>query len=429
MFKNKKSYLIPVVGFASLIIIASIIMYLPICNLKGLVFTDILYIVTSSITTTGLLRGPVVEQFSFLGQVIIAILMEIGAMGFIIFFSYFWSIKNKRIKMSDLFVINDNISGDGYGAIKEQSIFIVKFMLKVQIIGVILLAIRFVPLFGVLSGLWHSIFITISAFSNGGIDVFGSNSMINFSNDIYIQIIVTVLMFLGGLGVFAIEDIKNNKSRKFSRLKLQTKIILIYSLILIVVPTILIKLYESNISILNSLFIVVSTRSTGFTVANLSEFSFGSIAIIIILMMIGGSPTATSGGIKVVTLAIVIATIISTLRGKNETIMFWKRIPQATVRKAFTIFILYLTILLISCLLFGHFNNIGAMNILFETSSALSNDGLSITDYSQINIAGQFILMFLMFVGRVGPLSLVLIFINEDDKNKFLEYPEENVML
>lgn len=429
MLKNKKTYLIPVVGFAIIIIIASIILYLPICNLKGLSFREILYISTSGLTTTGLTKGLIVEQFSFLGQVILAILMEIGAMGFIIFASYFWSIRNKKIKMSDIIVINDNIVGDNYGLVREHSIFIVKFMLKIQLIGVVLLLFRFVPQYGIFSGIWNSIFITISAFSNSGFDLFEGNSLEIFANDIYVQIVLMFLMIIGGIGIFIIEDIIDNKSRKFSRLKLQTKITLIYSAVLIIFPAILMKIYEPNISFLNSLFLASSTRSTGFSIADISEFSFGSKVILIILMMIGGSPTSTSGGIKIITIAIVISTIISTLRGKNETIMFWRKIPNSIVRKAFTILMLFLTLLLVSCLLFGHFNNIGAMNIVFETSSALSNAGLSITDYNEINIMGDLILLFLMFIGRVGPLTMILIFVSEDRRNKFIEYPEENILL
>lgn len=429
MLKNKKSYLIPVVGFAMIIIISAIVLYLPVCNLQNLSFRDVLFTATSGLTTTGLTKGPLEEQFSFFGQVILAILMEIGAMGFIIFFSYFWSIKNKKIKMSDMMVINDNISGDSYGLIKEHSIFIVKFMFKVQLIGIILLSLRLIPQFGIFDGLWHSVFITISAFSNGGFDLFPGNSLNDFSHDIYTQIVITMLMFLGGIGIFIIEDIKNNKSRKFSRLKLQTKITLIYSLFLIVVPAIFMCLREANVTFMNGIFLAVSTRSTGISVADLSKFTFGNKVVLIILMMIGGSPTSTSGGIKIITTAIVIATILSTLRGKNETIMMWRKIPASTVRKAFTIFILFVAILFISCLIFGEFNNIGGMNIVFESASALTNTGLSISDYSNLNIVGDYILMFLMFIGRIGPLSMVLIFINEDRRSKFVEYPEESIVL
>ena len=132
-----------------------IFLLLPICNNKGISFKDALYIATSGLTTTGFTKGSLASQFNFAGQLVLAILMEIGAMGFIIFVSYFWSIKNKKIRMSDIMVINDNISNDSYASIKEHSIFIGKLMLKVQITGTVLLMVRFIPLFGIFKGIWY----------------------------------------------------------------------------------------------------------------------------------------------------------------------------------------------------------------------------------------------------------------------------------
>ena len=427
MLKNKRTYLIPIIGFAFIILVASVILCSPICNYKEITFRDALFIATSGLTTTGFTKGPLVEQFNFLGQIILAILMEIGAMGFIIFISYFWSIKNKKMKISDILVINDNISSDSYGQIKEHSIFIGKIMLEVQAFGIILLAIRFIPLLGFFKGIWYSIFHTISAFSNCGFDLFGGNSFRIFSNDIYVQTIMIALMLLGSIGILVIEDVRNNKSRKFSRLKLQTKIILTYSLILLVVPTIAIKILEPNISILNSLFMVSTSRSTGFSVVDLPNFTFESKFILIILMFIGGSPTSTSGGVKMVTIAVLISTILSTLKGKDETIMFWKKIPNSAIRRAITIFTLFALIITIACTVFYHYNKINLLNIIFEAVSAISNTGLTITDYSTVNIIGENILLLLMFIGRVSPLSFILVFINENSKD--IDYPSENVIL
>lgn len=429
MLKNKRTYLIPIIGFALIILFASVILYLPICNYKEISFRDALFTVTSGLTTTGFTKGPLVEQFNFLGQVVLAILMEIGAMGFIIFVSYFWSIKNKKMKMSDILVINDSISSDSYGQIKEHSIFIGKIMLEVQFFGIILLAIRFIPDLGFFKGIWYSIFHTISAFSNCGFDLFGGSSLKAFASDAYVQIIMIVLMLLGSIGILVIEDVRNNKSRKFSRLKLQTKIILTYSIILLVLPTIAIKILEPNISTLNSLFMVSTSRSTGFSVVDLPNFTFESKFILIILMFIGGSPTSTSGGVKIVTIAILLSTIISTLKGKEETIMFWKKIPNSAIRRAITIFTLFVFILIVTCTIFYHYNQINLLNIIFESVSAISNTGLTITDYSTINIIGENILLLLMFIGRVSPLSFVLVFISENRKDKYIEYPSENVIL
>ena len=426
MLKSKRTYLIPIIGFAFIIIVATIILSLPICNYKEISLKDALFASTSALTTTGLTKAPLIKQFNFLGQLILAILMEIGAMGFIIFISYFWSIKNKKIKMSDIILINDNISSDNYATIKEHSIFIGKLMLKVQLWGVIFLALKFIPMLGIIKGIWYSIFHSISAFSNTGFTLF-DDSLTNFVNDIYLQITMVILMLLGSIGILAIEDLKNNKSKKFSRLKLQTKIILTYSTFLVFVPVLIMKILDPNLSIVNCLFMSATTRSTGFSVINVSYLCVENKIMLIILMFVGGSPTSTSGGVKIVSIAILLSTIIATLKGKQETVMFWRKIPNSLVRKAFTIFMIFVFILFITSIIFNHFDNIGMLNIVFESVSAITNTGLTITDYSTIKLSSEIILMLLMYIGRVGPLTMVLAFINEDKKN--IEYPSEDVIL
>lgn len=430
MLKNKRTYLIPILGFLLIIIIGTMLLYSPLCNYKNISLFDALYTATSGLTTTGFTKGVLAEQFNFWGQLVLAILMEVGALGFIIFVAYFWSIRHKKIKMSDMVVINDSISSDSYNTIKEESIFVGKLMLKVQVIGILLLAIRFVPLLGFFKGIWYSIFHTISAFSNTGFDLFGGNSLISFSNDIFVQIILILLMVLGSIGVYVIEDLKNNRKKKFNRLKLQTKIALIYTLALLIIPSILMKIFEDNVSLINGLFMSATARSTGFSIVNLKGFNVESKILLIILMFIGGSPASTSGGIKVITLAIIISTILSTLKGRDKTVIFWKTIPDTIVRKAFAISMIFIIVIFIFSMIFHYFNNnINMLNIVFESVSAITNTGLTITEIVDINILGNIILIILMFIGRVGPLSMVLVFINENRKDKYIEYPNENVIL
>ncbi len=429
MLKNKKTYLIPIIGFALLIVIGAILLYLPICNNKPISFRNAFFTATSGVTTTGFTKVVLADQFNFLGQLVLAILMEIGAMGFIIFISYFWSIKEKKIKMSDMMVINDSISGENYATIKQHSVFITKFMLKVQIIASVLLFISFIPKYGPLKGIWYSIFHTISAFSNTGFDLIGSNSFIPFKNDIYTQIVLIITMIVGSIGILVIEDIKNNKSRKFDRLKLPTKIVLIYTILLLVVPTILMKVLEPEISLCNSFFMSSTSRSTGFAIAELSEFTQASKVILTILMFIGGGPTSTAGGVRILPIAVVIATIRATLKGKDETIILWRKIPEANVRRAFTILLLFILILTINTIILASYHNLSVLEIIFNSVSAISNTGLTLTDMNVLNLVQEICMLILMFVGRVGLLPLVLVFIYEDRKDKFIKYPTENVIL
>ena len=429
MLKNKKTYLIPIVGFTILILLGAVLLYLPICNNNDISFRNALFTATSGVTTTGFTKVNLVEQFNFLGQFILAVLMEMGALGFIIFISYFWSVKDKKIKMSDIMVINDSISSDNYRDIKEHTIFICKFMLKVQLIGSVLLAINFIPKYGLLTGVWYSIFHTISAFSNTGFDLIGNNSFIPYKNDMYIQIILSLLMILGSIGILVIEDIKNNKSKKFNRLKLQTKIACIYTILLLIVPTILMKILEPDITLLNSFFMSATSRSTGFSVVNLESFKEVSKLVLIIIMFIGGGPTSTAGGVRILTIAVVISTVIATLKGKDETIIFWRKIPEANIRRAFTMLLLFIVLLMTTSIIMSNYHNLSVLEIVFNNVSAISNTGLTLYDINELNFVQEINIMFLMFVGRIGILSLILVFFHEDKKDKFIKYPTENVIL
>lgn len=426
MFKGKKTYLIPIISFALVILIGAVLLTIPSFNNINISFADALYTSVSGVTTTGLLKGNMIAQFNFGGQLVFAILMEIGALGFVIFVSYFWSIRNKKISMSDAMAINDSLSGDNTGSIKEHTLFIGKLVLIVQLAGTILLAIRFVPLLGFFEGLWYSIFHVISAFSNTGADLFGENGIRVFVNDFYVQIVLILLMVAGSFGVFAIEDIKNTK--KFSKFKLQTKIIIVGTIFMLVVPTILLKLIQPEISLTNGLFLTAA-RSTGFNILDISKFNSAAQVIIMVIMFVGSSPASTGGGVKLVTMAVIISTLISTLKGKEETIIFWRKISNYTVRMAFTIFTLFSVSIFIALILFMNYNNIGIEKILFDCISAISNTGFSLIPPNELNSVGSLVLIALMYIGRIGPLSLVLVFVNKDNKEKFVEYPEEKVIL
>ena len=187
------------------------------------------------------------------------------------------------------------------------------------------------------------------------------------------------------------------------------------------------KMLDPNLSLLNCLFMSATTRSTGFAITNVSNLCVENKVMLMILMFIGGSPTSTSGGVKIITIAILLSTVMATLRGKEETVMFWKRIPDTSIRKAFSILMIFIMVLSITCAIFYHLDNISLFNITFESISAITNTGLTITDYDTLKLSSEMIIMFLMYVGRVGPLTMVLAVVNKDRKN--IEYPSEDVIL
>lgn len=430
MLKKKKSYLVPFVGFTLMIIFGAIFLYLPISNNQPISFKDALYVSISAISCTGLSTVVPVEQFEFVGQLVIAILMEIGALGFIVFISYIWAKINKKMKMSDIIMVNDNINSDDYNAIKEHSLFIFNIIMKIQLLGIILLSVKFIPEFGALKGIWYSIFHTISAFANSGFDLLGNQSVIGYNKDIYMQIVLIILMILGSIGIFAIEDLKKNKFKNFNKLKLQTKIILVYTLILLIVPTILLIVFEDNISITNSLFMTSAARSTGLSVVNVSEMSNASKLLLTILMFIGGSPASTAGGVRVVAIAILLSTMVATLRGRIHTVIFWKKIPDSIVRKAFTVFMMFMIISIVGIMSYSYCNKEAEIvDIALECVSAVTNTGFAAVNPMTATLATDIIIMILMYIGRIGPIAMVTIFVNDEPVDKLVDYPSENVIL
>ena len=429
MLRSKKSYFIPIIGFAVIMLVGAWLLCLPICNNMPINFEKALFASISGVTTTGIVKVNLVQQFTIYGQIVIAILMELGTMGFLVFVSFFWIITNKKIKISDMITINESISGDNLGLFKEYSLFVFKLMIRIQIIGTILYSIKFVPEFGLVKGIWYSVFHAISAFANSGYDILGNKSFCLYSNDIYMQIITILIMLTGSVGILTMGDIAYNRKRHFKHLKAQTKIILIGTAIIVVIPTIILKMHEPNISALNALYTIVASRSTGFYVVDMKTFSPESLLLLMVVMFVGGAPSSTAGGVKLLAISIIIATIISTIKGNDETVIFWRKIPDIIVRRSFVILFLFLTILFIAGMILYFNSDMSLIEIAFDSISCLTNTGYSLANYSSSNMTTDCVMMALMFIGQVGPLSMVLAFVRSANRQKYIKYAEENIIL
>lgn len=429
MFKRKRESLIPVLGFLFIILVGAIILYLPCSTIGTSNFIDTLFTSTSATTTTGFSLNDISTKYTPFGKIIIAILMNIGAVGFISLIVVIVKLKNRRISLSNMKVINDSISDDNYLNLKDEVFNIVKYVAIIEIIGAFLLAIKFIPEYGMLKGIGYSLFHSISAFSNTGFDLLGENGFIKYNKDIYIRLVIIILMILGGIGFLPINDFINNKSKKFKKLKLQSKIVIIYSFALILISTIGLKIFEGgNISWLNALFMGATTRNTGLYTVSVSTMTVPSKLFILILMIIGGAPGSTAGGIKVVVFAVLEAVVITTLLGKKEVVLFWRKIDENTIRLSVTILAMFIVIILIATMAIVALNNFGLFDVLFACVSGISSTGLSSTSMQLLNNAGKFILMILMFIGRVGPLSILAIFTPEVNNEK-INFPEEKLIL
>ncbi len=430
MLKNKRVYLIPFLGFAILISVGTILLYLPVCNNKPIKMIDALFVSTSSVCVTGFSTVTISEQFNSLGQIVLAMLMQIGALGFMIFIALIFILKKKRIKLSDTMLLGNSINSNDYGKIKEKILQILKYTFFLEFLGAIIMAIRFIPSMGLKKGLWYGIFHSISAFCNAGLDLFDNTSLIYFRQDITINCIFIFLIITGGIGFFVIDDIaKKLKITKNHKLNFQSKLVLVSTTVVLFITTMLIYLFENNISLLDSLFASTTLRTAGFYTIPFQEFTLATKIICLFAMFIGGAPGSTSGGIRIVAFSIFIITTISVFRNKKEVVIFNRKIDDEMIKRALALGIATIFVILMGILLFVWLNNFGLLNIVFHTVSAVSAVGLTLYDCSLFNIAGKIITILLMYIGRVGPITVIELFIIERKENKNVSYVSGNVIL
>ena len=294
----------------------------------------------------------------------------------------------------------------------------------------IFLSIDFIPRFGLKNGIWYSIFHSITAFCNAGFDILGNTSLEIFANNIYVNIVFIILMFLGSVGYFVMEDIiKCIRKKSFIHISFHTKIVFYASIIIYLISVILLKISEPNLTILEALFTSVTARTTGFSTINMENTLTSTKLIISFLMMIGGAPGSTSGGIRITSIAILVLTVRATLRNKRDVVAFYKNIDIQSIRQAITNIVICSSLVLISMFILEKVQIMELDKNLFMCASAFSATGLSVTDVSQMNFISKIILVALMYIGRVGPISILSILILNKKENPNIEYVSGNVML
>ena len=430
MLKDKNIYVIPCLGFLSVILVGWIVLMLPTCNNGNVTPFDALFTAVSATCVNGLTTVNLSTEYSFLGQVTIAIITEIGAIGFVTFISFILSFKKKRMSLSETLLLSSALNDNHYGKLKQRLKEVIKYTIVIQIIGAILLAVDFIPRFGIRNGIWYSIFHSITAFCNAGFDIIGDTSLEIFAKNIYVNIVFIILMFLGSIGYFVIEDIIGAiKKKRFIHISFHTKIVLTASLIIYLVSIMLLKIAEPNLTWLEAVFTSVTARTTGFSTINMAGTLPITKLIISFLMIIGGAPGSTSGGIRITSIAILALTVRATLRNKKDVIVYYKKIDLQTIRQAITNIAICCMLVLISMFIMEKVQVMRLDNNLFMCASAFSATGLSVTNVAEMNFASKAILAALMYIGRVGPISILSILIFKKKENQNIEYVSGNVML
>ena len=369
---------------------------------------------TSATCVTGLIRVDTYSHWSWFGQFIIILLIQIGGIGFMTFCIYALTLAKKKIGIISRSIMQNSISSPHVGGIVKMTKFIILATFFIEALGAFFLSFIFCPKLGLVKGLWFSIFHSISAFCNAGFDLMGNfepySSLVSFQDNWYLNMIIMLLIIIGGLGFLVWKDIIDNRGH-FSKMRLHTKIVITTTIILIFGGALFIYFCEQgNATILSSLFQSVTARTAGFNTVDLSKIRETTQLIIIILMFVGGSSGSTAGGIKTTTIAVMRVNIISMFKQKKGVEVFKRRISDEIVKMASCVLMAYLVLTLIVSLIICQLENISYITVLFECVSAIATVGLTIGITSQLGVISQCLLALLMLFGRVGSITFLLAF-------------------
>ena len=435
-------------SFLFLIILGSFFLAMPIssANGKAVPFVDALFTATTSVCVTGLVTLPTFSTWSVFGQVVILILIQVGGLGVITVMSGVMISLHQKIGMKDRMLIQDAFNLNSLSGI-------VKFIKKVLIgtfvvegIGAVLYMIVFIPEYGV-KGIWISVFNSISAFCNAGIDIMSENSLCDYVRNPIINIVTMLLIILGGIGyivwwdvIRVIKEIRSKKVRCFSGLTLHSKIALSVTGVLIMGGAIAFFIFEYNNplsikgysvcdKILVSLFQSVTTRTAGFATIPQQNLTNASAILSLLLMFIGGSPVGTAGGVKTVTIAVLLFSAFAMIKNKEEVSLFHRTIPKQAINKAVSVVCISFLIMFLSTLFLSAVTNADALDIAYETVSATATVGLTRNLTPTLNIWGKFIIIVTMYLGRVGPISLVIAFNTKKERKNLIKNPTEEISI
>lgn len=415
--KQLTSSQIIILGFAALILLGSLILMLPAATRdgQGAGFTDALFTATSAVCVTGLIVQDTATYWSAFGQAVIILLIQIGGMGVVTVAVAISVASGKKISLKQRSIMQESISAHKMSGIVSLTSFIIKMTFALELLGAVAMAPVFCREFGVGKGIWYAVFHSVSAFCNAGFDLMGCrtpySSLTYFAAQPVINLTVMALIVIGGIGFLTWDDIRANRCR-IRKYRMQSKVILATTGLLILIPAVYFFLFESaGVSagerFWTALFQSVTTRTAGFNTADLTLLSESGLAVMIILMMVGGSPGSTAGGMKTTTLAVMISTAASVFRHKEHTHFFGRRIGDETIRDAATIVTMYLVLFLAGGCIISRVEGLPLLSCLFETASAVGTVGLTLGITPHLGLISQGILILLMYLGRVGGLTLV----------------------
>ena len=435
--KNRfTSFQIIIGGFIAVILIGALLLMLPVSSKAGIItpFNEALFTSTSAVCVTGLVVQDTATYWSWFGQGIILVLIQIGGLGVITIAVSFALLSGRKISLMQRSVMQEAISAPKVGGIVRLTGFVLKGTFLVEFTASFIMMPVFVKDFGA-KGIWMAIFHSISAFCNAGFDLMGTEnakyaSLTSYISHPLINITIMLLIIIGGIGFLTWEDILKNKYR-IKSYRMQTKVILTTSFLLILFPAFFFFFRDfANMPmqerIFSSLFQAVTPRTAGFNTADLTMMTKDGLGIVIVLMLVGGSPGSTAGGMKTTTLAVLIANTLACFRRKEDAQMFGRRIETSTIKNAATIFMMYIVLFFGGAIVISTVEDLSFSTCLFETASAIGTVGLTLGITPELGVISQTILMILMFLGRVGGLTLIYAALSGSGK-KISKLPQEKM--
>ena len=397
-------------------------------------FLDALFTSTSAVCVTGLVIHDTATYWSNFGQFIIILLIQIGGLGVVTVAGAFAILSGRKIGLMQRSTMQEAIAAPNVGGIVRLTQFILKTALIVELLGAALLFPVFYQEFGLIKGAWYALFHSISAFCNAGFDLMGMkapfSSLTDYARNPIVSLVIALLIVVGGIGFLTWEDIRTNRLN-LRKYRMQSKVILTVTGILILLPTIYFFFFEFEDApigerFLLSIFQAVTPRTAGFNTADLTAMSETGQSIITILMLIGGSPGSTAGGMKTTALAVLLASAFAVFRRRENPHFFNRRVPNETVTQAATIMMMYLILFLTGGLIISRLENLPVLTCLFETASAIGTVGLSLGITPQLGWISHLILIVLMFFGRVGGLTLIFAALSNIQGNS-ARLPQERI--
>lgn len=447
MVKEQKIHLrlsnlqIVTLGYFFVAVVGTMLLLLPISSTGGkTTLLEALFTAVSASCVTGLVLVDTSTHWTLFGQFVILVLIQIGGMGFMTIGIQFLLLVRHKISLREREVMVESINASQLGGIVKMTSKIFKWTILFEGVGAVLLAIRFIPEFGLKRGLFYSVFHAVSAFCNAGFDLMGMkkpfDSLVSYSNDVLINGTLMVLIIIGGIGFFVWDDV-NTHGFRWKRYNLHTKIVLMCSSVLLIGAAMLFFLLEGRATganmglgerILTALFQSITCRTAGFNTIDTGSMSQGSKVLSMLLMFVGGSPGSTAGGIKTTTLAVFILYAVSGIKREGRATAFGRTLPRDSVEKAVSIFTISLGLALTGTLFICAMQPFAGMDVLFEVFSALGTVGLTTGITRELAPISAYVITLLMFLGRIGSVSLATALLEKKAKPP-VSLPEEKIMI